>query len=219
MTDAPESSDSVVSFESLPGHYRLPCNLCLFYTSLAGCRRGDACAFCHHTVPAPSQAGLSVTRPNSKRRRNIKRTIESLLQQLSVEEQTPQEVVDQLQKEAQRSEYIRWVCQCALENSMRNLAHRLRARGCAVQHRPERLPDGSDGSDGSDGRDGSCKALHCFALHFRKAPKELFDVLLERFRSLLADQVVSDEDLFMATEQRDGRHWETGINFSRGWTA
>eukprot|EP00434_Breviolum_minutum_P033109 symbB.v1.2.029294.t1/scaffold3126.1/size62979/2 len=33
--------------------------------------------------------------------------------------------------------------------------------------------------------------------HFRKSPKELFDVLLERFRNLLSDQAVSEEDLFM----------------------
>eukprot|EP00435_Cladocopium_sp_Y103_P043637 s382_g12.t1 len=93
MTDTSSSSDgpdSVVSFESLPGHYRLPCNQCLFFASAFGCKNGDACKFCHHVVSA-EQAGGSLARPNSDRRRKIRRNISQLLGTLDIDAQAPQE--------------------------------------------------------------------------------------------------------------------------------
>ncbi|CAK9111733.1 unnamed protein product [Durusdinium trenchii] len=46
--------------------------------------------------------------------------------------------------------------------------------------------------------------------HFRKSPKELFDVLLERFGTLLAEQAVSDEDLFMVANALGRVGWADG---------
>eukprot|EP00435_Cladocopium_sp_Y103_P066706 s105_g29.t1 len=140
-----EAGDHAVSFESLPGHYRLPCNQCLFYNSPAGCQKGDSCNFCHHTVTA-QETVLSSHRPRNKRRKNLQKAIWQLLQQVDPETQTPQEVVDQLQQEAHRTEYARWICQ-------RGVAYLVSVRGFR-----------SRASGEGNAAEGRCKALHCFAV-------------------------------------------------------
>ena len=61
---------------------------CLFFTSASGCKRGAACAFCHHLVP---QAAIS--RPRKVKRDAMRTRIVSLLEQLDVEKQQPQDTV------------------------------------------------------------------------------------------------------------------------------
>lgn len=60
---------------------------CLFFASAFGCKRGDACAFCHHVIPEK----LPSARPRKARRDALKAQIWGLLQQLDVEKQEPQE--------------------------------------------------------------------------------------------------------------------------------
>ena len=52
---------------------------CLFFTSAFGCKRGDACAFCHHVV----EMKLPNARPRKAQRDALKARIWGLLQQLA----------------------------------------------------------------------------------------------------------------------------------------
>ncbi|CAL1146187.1 unnamed protein product [Cladocopium goreaui] len=113
-------------------HSRLPCNQCLFFTS-AGCKRGDACAFCHHLV-APQAAP---SRPRKHKRDAMRQRIWSLLEQLDVEKQEPQEIVYQLQIEIQGT-YFRRVAQGAVDS--------------LVEVEPKQVTQ------------GSCGALDCFSV-------------------------------------------------------
>ncbi|CAL1155370.1 unnamed protein product, partial [Cladocopium goreaui] len=115
---------------------------CLFYNSAAGCLKGDSCKYCHHTATA-QETVLSARRPRNKRRKNLRQAIWQLLQQVDIETQTPQEVVDQLQQEAHRTEYARWVCRCGV-------AYLVSVRGFG----------GGRGGDGA----ARCTAQHCFSL-------------------------------------------------------
>ena len=79
---------------------------CLFFTSLLGCKKGDACAFCHHLV-TEQQAGLALVRPKNTQRRKITARIQHLVRQLNAEAQQPSYVVLQLQHQAmQNSDWI-----------------------------------------------------------------------------------------------------------------
>ena len=60
---------------------------CLFFTSALGCKRGDACAFCHHVVETKGPKA----RPRKDRRDALKARIWGLLRQMDVEKQEPQE--------------------------------------------------------------------------------------------------------------------------------
>eukprot|EP00435_Cladocopium_sp_Y103_P036585 s1382_g9.t1 len=104
---------SLPSLESLPGYSQLPCNQCLFFASSFGCKKGDACAFCHHYVSA-TQANIPAQRPKNTRRRKFQDDVQELLLQLNelllqlnVEQQGPMNVVVQLQIMAQRNRYLR----------------------------------------------------------------------------------------------------------------
>mmetsp|Transcript_12770 Transcript_12770/g.22051 ORF Transcript_12770/g.22051 Transcript_12770/m.22051 type:complete len:145 (-) Transcript_12770:275-709(-) len=132
------SSPVPVNITSLAGYSRLPCNQCLFFTSASGCKRGAACAFCHHRVP---QAAIS--RPRKVKRDAMRTRIVSLLEQLDVEKQQPQEIVYQLQIQSQENNY----CRIFVQGSVDNLQVQCR------EGQPKRVT-----------QNGSCGALDCFSV-------------------------------------------------------
>eukprot|EP00435_Cladocopium_sp_Y103_P002380 s4885_g1.t1 len=148
---------SLPSLESLPGYSRLPCNQCLFFASSFGCKKGDACAFCHHYVSA-TQANIPAQRPKNTRRRKFQDDVQQLLLQLNVEQQGPMNVVVQLQIMAQRNRYLRVLCQTGVDDLLWELE----------QTRPDQKRPGvtvpTVPAHNDSRRPGRCGALHCFSL-------------------------------------------------------
>ena len=63
---------------------------CLFFRSPFGCKKGAACAFCHHEVTTRAQANLE--RPRQAERQRIRVSILELVAKLDVETQQPQDL-------------------------------------------------------------------------------------------------------------------------------
>ena len=156
---------------------------CLFFASSFGCKKGDACAFCHHYVSA-TQAGIPAQRPKNTRRRKFQDDVQQLLLQLNVEQQGPMNVatwidmcflhlvpqkkgiefgkisvlfhatqVMQLQIMAQRNRYLRVLCQTGVDDLLWELD----------QTQPER-PAVTGPAQNDSCRTSKCGALHCFSL-------------------------------------------------------
>lgn len=146
-----KSAVKYTGFLPLEGVYeevsRLPCNPCLFFRSPFGCKKGAACAFCHHEVTTRAQANLE--RPRQAERLRIRVSILELFAKLDVETQQPQDIVHQLQLEAQASEYARCFCQTQLAGLLHQLQETLLARGLTL-HKCR--------------HQGTCGALLCFSV-------------------------------------------------------
>ncbi|CAL1162685.1 unnamed protein product [Cladocopium goreaui] len=150
MEEGSSSSDGSkepVTFSFMTEYSRLPCNQCLFFASAFGCKRGDACAFCHHVIPEK----LPSARPRKARRDALKAQIWGLLQQLDVEKQEPQEVVYQLQSASRQCEYSRVISQNAVDSLLQQVEMKHRAQGHPVPPRGETCNE-------------SCGALHRFSV-------------------------------------------------------
>mmetsp|Transcript_71791 Transcript_71791/g.145310 ORF Transcript_71791/g.145310 Transcript_71791/m.145310 type:complete len:160 (+) Transcript_71791:66-545(+) len=140
---------------SLPGYSKLPCNQCLFFASSFGCKKGDSCDFCHHSVSA-AQAGIPAQRPKNTRRRKFQEDVQQLLLQLNVRQQGPMNVVMQLQIMAQRNRYLRVLCQTGVDDLLWEMDQ--------TQPEQQTWPGVTDPPQNDSRRTSRCGALHCFSL-------------------------------------------------------
>ena len=148
-----QRTETEAVLQSLPTYAgRLPCNVCLFFRSPYGCRKGSECSFCHH-LPN-EQGGPQVARPRKLRRDRCKSKVQQLLEMLTVE-QGPDEVINAIQAEAQRNKYSRTLCQSLLDDW---LSHNGDAR--------TRLAQNTAGRTGSEPeqQDHGCRATLRFSV-------------------------------------------------------
>ena len=80
---------------------------CIFFTTQVGCKKGDKCVFCHHSMTnAFLETGRK--RPKKMERDHLREDISKLVQKLPTEEHHT--AVHQLQMIAQRNKFARTTC-------------------------------------------------------------------------------------------------------------